>query len=289
MSAAAASAGEDLARLLPDAVFQLDATGHITYLNPAWETLTGLAVTECLGRPWLECVDARDRARAVAELDALQHGAAADAQCALRLRRQGEGGVWVHLSARAQHDEDGGCAGALGSLHDITALKRREAGLEQRALHDPLTGLPNRTMLHDRLQHRESRAQRQPDNLYAIAYLDLDDFKAVNDRYGHHLGDLTLTAVAHRLLQAVRATATVARYGGDEFVILLDSIQRPHGEHAIQQDLRAALHAPLTVTETQFTVRASLGLALSDTPHSDPRELIDLADQAMYHTKNQSQ
>lgn len=287
VSAAATGDALDLACLLPSVVFQLDPGGHVTYLNPAWTNLTGFAIAECLGRSWLEYVYALDRAHAISKLGAVQAAdAASEAQCTLRLRRHGQEGVWAHVAVRAQVDEHGVFAGVVGSLHDITTLKRHEAGLERRALHDPLTGLANRTLLHDRLQHREERAQRQPDEIYAVAYLDLDDLKAVNDTHGHRIGDLALTAVAHRLQRAVRAADTVARYGGDEFVILFDSIQLSRGEPAIRWSLRTALRAPLTLAGNQLTVRASLGLALSDAPHTRPRELIDLADQAMYRRKN---
>lgn len=160
------------------------------------------------------------------------------------------------------------------------------ARLKQLALHDSLTGLANRTLLHDRLQAALLRASREERQL-AILYLDLDRFKQVNDAVGHQEGDLLLQQTAQRILRAVRQTDTVARFGGDEFVILLEQIEQKATVLKIAEKVRQALSPPFMLAGQQFFVYPSIGIALYPEHGQDSRQLLLRSDVAMYSAKHQ--
>ncbi|WP_306521295.1 sensor domain-containing diguanylate cyclase [Rheinheimera sp.] len=167
------------------------------------------------------------------------------------------------------------------------AIERRTmlARLEQLALHDSLTGLANRTLLHDRLQLALQRASREQRPL-ALLYLDLDRFKLVNDSVGHQAGDVLLQQTAQRILRAVRQTDTVARFGGDEFVILLEQIDQKSTVLKIAEKVRQALLPPFMLAGQQFCVYPSIGIALYPEHGQDSRQLLLRSDVAMYSAKH---
>lgn len=168
-----------------------------------------------------------------------------------------------------------------------TAVERSTmlARLEQLALHDSLTGLANRTLLHDRLQLALQRAGREQ-RLLALLYLDLDRFKQVNDTVGHQAGDLLLQQTAQRIVHAVRQTDTVARFGGDEFVILLEQIDQSGTVLKIAEKVRQALLAPFMLAGQQFYVYPSIGIAFYPEHGEDSRQLLLSSDVAMYIAKH---
>lgn len=168
-----------------------------------------------------------------------------------------------------------------------TALERNLmlARLEQLALHDSLTGLANRTLLQDRLQLALQRASREQ-RLLALLYLDLDRFKQVNDTVGHQAGDLLLQQTAQRIVHAVRQTDTVARFGGDEFVILLEQIDQSATVLKIAEKVRQALLAPFMLAGQQFYVYPSIGIAIYPEHGEDSRQLLLSSDVAMYSAKH---
>jgi diguanylate cyclase (GGDEF)-like protein len=167
-----------------------------------------------------------------------------------------------------------------------TAIERHRAGdrLAQQALHDPLTGLPNRALVMDRLSQALARAHRRESSL-AVFFLDLDRFKVVNDGLGHSAGDELLVAVASRLRSVVRPADTVARLGGDEFVVVSEDV--PDGAHAATLARRIAdvLNVPVTVAGREVPVTASIGMVLADRDHDTPESLVRDADVAMYRAK----
>src|SRR5207237_1009697 len=141
-----------------------------------------------------------------------------------------------------------GTGGALlwhGVIHDISGQKSFEAQLEYQALHDPLTGLPNRALLTDRLDHAVRRAAREGRARLAVLFLDFDRFKVVNDTLGHAAGDQVLVEVGHRLQSELRASDTAARIGGDEFVVLLEEVAEPADAFRVAERIVAAVGAPL--------------------------------------------
>lgn len=157
--------------------------------------------------------------------------------------------------------------------------------LQQLALYDSLTGLANRTLLLDRLQSALQRASRDELPL-ALLYLDLDRFKQVNDSFGHQIGDLLLQQTAQRIVQAVRQTDTVARFGGDEFVILLEQLDQPQTAIKVAEKVRQALSLPFALSGQQFDISPSIGVALFPDHGADSRQLLLRADVAMYSAKH---
>jgi len=169
-------------------------------------------------------------------------------------------------------------------MMDVIERKRIEDRIEHLAYHDPLTQLPNRVLLTDRLQQAMAQTRRDQKHL-AVCYLDLDGFKAINDIHGHRQGDLVLIEVARRLKSCVRAADTVARLGGDEFVLLLgDLADVEECEHTLDRVI-TALKTPFDIAGQSPLLSASLGVTLYPDDDSDPDALIRHADQAMYNAK----
>jgi diguanylate cyclase (GGDEF)-like protein/PAS domain S-box-containing protein len=201
------------------------------------------------------------------------------------INRRKDGTRYVQqTSISAVKDERGRVRRYIGLSSDISELKESQERLEQMAYFDALTGLPNRRMLSDRLAQAIAQAQRN-DSLLAIAYLDLDGFKPVNDTWGHAAGDVLLIEAAHRLLANVRAGDSVSRLGGDEFVVLLGNI--PHIEECeiALERIRVALSTPFVLDQGEANLSASIGVTLYPIDGADPDTLIRHADQAMYLAK----
>jgi len=191
---------------------------------------------------------------------------------------------WVRERAEVNRDPDGKLVRVSGTVQDITTDKQHQQQLEWLAHHDPLTHLPNRLLLADRMRVAFAQADRAG-KLLAICYLDLDGFKAVNDTLGHEAGDQLLIEVAGRLRDSLRAGDTVARLGGDEFVLLLAGFDAVEVcEHAVAR-LLVLLAAPYSLAQGTATVSASIGVALYPQVRGDPDELLRHADQAMYLAK----
>jgi diguanylate cyclase (GGDEF)-like protein/PAS domain S-box-containing protein len=162
--------------------------------------------------------------------------------------------------------------------------KQTDTWLQHIARHDPLTDLPNRTLIHDRLQTALGRARRERQRL-ALLYIDLDGFKRINDSFGHTLGDQLLQEVAQRITRCVRASDTVGRIGGDEFVVLLHDIAQPADATAIADQIRAALDRPFDLTGECLRISSSIGVATYPEHGDDGKQLIRHADEAMYAAK----
>ncbi|MHB8577167.1 MAG: EAL domain-containing protein [Dehalococcoidia bacterium] len=181
-------------------------------------------------------------------------------------------------------DAAGQKLGAVVAMHDITERKQAEAQLAHQAFHDSLTGLPNRALLLDRLEHALTRARRAAGAL-TVLFIDLDQFKTINDTRGHAAGDALLQGMAQRLLTAVRAEDTVARLGGDEFVVLLEDIGTVSEATLLAQRLLAALQQPMALALHELTLSASLGMVFSTGVDIDAGELLRRADVAMRQAK----
>ena len=164
------------------------------------------------------------------------------------------------------------------------ALRVANEQLRMLAMHDPLTGLPNRNSLNERLSDALTRAARSHDPV-ALLFIDLDGFKRVNDEFGHAAGDEVLREVARRLPQALRATDMVARFGGDEFVVLLDTEVRDDTPERICQRIFDLLEAPIVFTQGEASIGASIGVAVHPPLPNQPHELLKRADAAMYLAK----
>ncbi len=170
---------------------------------------------------------------------------------------------------------------------DITERKHMEKQLLHDALHDSLTGLPNRALFMDRLDHELKRAKTNPDYVFAVLFLDLDRFKVVNDSAGHLVGDQLLVEIARRLEKSVNFTDTVARLGGDEFTILLENIHNIQNAIAVAKKIDLALRIPFNLQGYELFTSASIGIALSSEGYNKPDEIMRDADLTMYSAKEQ--
>ncbi|GAB7047902.1 substrate-binding and GGDEF domain-containing protein [Catenuloplanes indicus] len=175
---------------------------------------------------------------------------------------------------------------ALDQEFMLRSLRDQEERLRRTALYDHLTGLPNRGLFLDRLRQAVDRAQREPAYAFAVLFLDLDGFKAVNDTLGHAAGDQLLVQTAGRITALLRDTDTAARFGGDEFLVLLDDIAGPNSAAAVAERARTALARPFELAEGTARVSASIGSALSTDGHPTAEALLRVADAAMYHAKS---
>ncbi|MCW5978716.1 MAG: EAL domain-containing protein [Bryobacteraceae bacterium] len=179
----------------------------------------------------------------------------------------------------------GGERYALKVFNDITSRKQAEEKLTYQALHDPLTGLPNRTLFMEHLDRMFRIAQRHPESCLAVLFLDLDRFKVVNDSLGHLAGDELLTAVAARLKGVLRQSDVVARLGGDEFLIALDLLPGLHEAEEICRRILQQIRKPISLNGEDFVVTASIGVAPASPDYAGPKEMVRDADVAMYRAK----
>ncbi|GLC24060.1 putative bifunctional diguanylate cyclase/phosphodiesterase [Roseisolibacter agri] len=265
-----------------DGVLALDDRGRIGEANPAAVALLGIPAAELLGRDVLSLMTAEDCPRCEERLGAALQGTAQSWEANLETH---DGRRAVQLAA-VPIVENGVTTGAFLVAHDVTSHRTLEAQLAHRAFHDPLTGLANRALFRDRV---EQALARDPTGEHvAVIFVDLDDFKKVNDTQGHAAGDALLVRVAALLVDSTRGCDLIARFGGDEFAVLLGRIaQRDHVD-AVAARIAAALRRPIALPLRDVVVGASLGIA-HGRPGIDADELLKDADLAMYRTKAASQ
>lgn len=170
------------------------------------------------------------------------------------------------------------------TLTDVTERARLTDSLRHQALHDPLTGLGNRTMLHERLRYSLALGRRDSRCL-AVLVMDLDDFKTVNDTWGHHIGDLLLQRIALRLRAIMRDSDSVVRLGGDEFAIIISNISGRTGAVGVAERIAEAVSLPVDLGSSTIQVRTSIGVSIHPEHGSDPEQLVKLADRAMFQAK----
>ncbi len=274
-----------LAHSSPTGIFQHDAEGACVFVNDRWTEITGHPHDAALGSGWrrsihaddLHVVDAAFADLAAAETDV-------DVDVDFRVVRPDGELRWVSARATSVVDGDGRPAGRVGTLEDITERVETERRLAHQATHDPLTGLPNRALLLDRLGMALARARRHHRRT-AVLFADLDHFKVVNDSLGHSLGDRLLVEVAERLTEALRPQDTVARFGGDEFVVLCEDLHDQHDAAAIAERIIDAISGPFGFAETEVYIGASIGIAFPDDVDVEPETFIRDADAAMYQAK----
>jgi diguanylate cyclase (GGDEF)-like protein/PAS domain S-box-containing protein len=266
-----------------DVITILDSDGTIRYDSPAIEHLLGYEQGERVGRPTFEYVHPEDVERVKVSFGrALEHPGV---RPPLEFRSRHKNGSWRHLEVtRTNLLDDPAVRGVVANSRDVTERKRLEEQLQQQAFHDRLTGLANRALFMDRLGHALTRLSRR-DVSVAVLFLDLDNFKVVNDSLGHEAGDGLLVAVAHRMRQLLRSEDTVARLGGDEFTVLLEDITNPSLATRVAERLTEAFRSPFTVEGQELFVTASVGIALSATGKRTPQDVLRDADVAMYRAK----
>ncbi|MEJ7807006.1 MAG: EAL domain-containing protein [Telluria sp.] len=258
-------------------------TNLIEYVNPAFTRITGFSQDEALGRDpdfmRAGTLDQAERERIDAAI-AARHSVRAVLRC---VRRNGEV-FWNNLRVDPVFGSDGEVTHYVGVIDDITEARKYEEELRHLATHDMMTGLANRAALHDRLQSSIERAARDH-SCVAVVYLDLDDFKAINDTFGHAAGDKVLKSIAQRLARSVRAGDTVARIGGDEFVAVINQCLGPdHVGELVERIHKRAIEA---VDIAGHEVRPGVSIGVSMFPHdgADCSTILRAADAAMYRAK----
>jgi diguanylate cyclase (GGDEF)-like protein/PAS domain S-box-containing protein len=263
----------------PVAIVELDRAGRVQLWNPAAERIYGWPPQEVLGRPHPASLEPGWPPLQPAAANGQGH----TVRLELRHHRRDGTPIGVELSTAPLQTPSGEPAGMIGVAADISERKRLAEQLRHQALHDPLTDLANRALLQDRLEHALARLDRHG-GLLAVLLLDLDAFKTVNDTLGHQVGDQLLTLVAERLRGAVRPSDTVARAGGDEFVVLVEDATSTADAVTATQRLLGALATPVALANRDIQVRASVGIAIAG-PGAQPGDLVRDADVAMYQAK----
>lgn len=272
-----------------DAVVTTDILGNVTFVNLVAEAMTGWPRATAMGRPLTEVfniIDGKTRAiavnpalRAIAENRTL--GLAMDS---VLIRRDGSETA-IEDSAAPIHNRDGQVTGAVLVFHDVSESREMALKMAHLAQHDFLTGLPNRMLLTERLARAIGLANRHQKQV-ALLYLDLDDFKHVNDSLGHAIGDLLLQSIAERLKAGVRVTDTVCRQGGDEFVILLAEIEHPQDAGRVADTLLASLALPHMINGHELHATVSIGISVYPNDGVDLDAVLQNADTAMFHAKS---
>ena len=273
-----------LAANLVDLVYATDLQGRITYASPSYREGLGYDPERLMGRDPLSLVHPEDVAAVATLQGAASREGDGHVRTEARLRTADGRDRWFELIVRPRRGPDGGHIGTQGTLRDVTERKHLEALLADQALNDPLTGLPNRRSFDAVVQRLLSQAKRSGE-LVAVGFVDLDDFKAVNDTHGHQAGDVLLQEVAVRLRAAVREGDVVARLGGDEFTLALRELQDEHHARRVAERIAAAFVAPFDLGLAHVVARASIGIALFPAHGDDLEALLRAADHAMYRAK----
>jgi diguanylate cyclase (GGDEF)-like protein/PAS domain S-box-containing protein len=273
-----------LAEHASDFLSRHDLEGRYLYASPACAALLGRTPEELIGRtPWeigYVHPDDADAVRALSEaLDEEREASTA----AWRVVRPDGSVRWLETALRAVPDPDGRPHQVVAVTRDVSERKDAELRLAHQALHDALTGLPNRALFHDRLEQALRRAQRTAGGV-AVLFVDLDRFKLINDSFGHAAGDRLLIDVAARLRHQLRPADTIARFGGDELTILCEDIAGEAGALAIARRIAAAFEEPFLVDDGEAFLQASVGIALAS-ESTTPEDLVRDADAAMYKAK----
>jgi len=269
-----------------DGLWDWDLIHGRMYLAPRWKAMLGYQDDEIGTTPdeWFGRLHPDDREHVELRLAAHTHRLISSFELEYRIRHRDGSYRWMLCRGMAVWDDSGRATRMVGSQTDITDRKRAEERLSHDAIHDALTGLPNRALFMDRLNLMFKRTQRE-DRLFAVLFLDLDRFKTLNDSLGHSVGDELLVAFARRLESALRPGDTVARLGGDEFAVLLDQLNTPADAEWVAERIQQLLQTPLSAGGRDVYTTASIGLALSSGGYERPEEMVRDADTAMYQAK----
>jgi diguanylate cyclase (GGDEF)-like protein/PAS domain S-box-containing protein len=282
-----------------DMIAVVDATGARLYNSPAYQKVLGYSSEELAGGSSDDQIHPSDRER----VGQAAHKARTTGRGQrLEYRMRHKDGTWRILESTASPIQSGnrGIEKLVIVNRDITERKRAEEMLAHSALHDGLTDLPNRALFADRLQYALMRARRHADNKFAVLFVDVDEFKIVNDSLGHRVGDELLVQIASRLTGGLRETDLVARsviiasqspeeglarLGGDEFAVLLEDVLNPIGAIRVAQRIQEKLSLPFDVGGQQIVITASIGVAYSSNSYAGAEDLLRDAELAMYRAK----
>ncbi|MDT0166794.1 EAL domain-containing protein [Actinotalea sp. AC32] len=269
-----------------DGLWEWDPTTGELYASERCRALIGLPPDGPIdhGR-WLDAVHPEDRDLVAAALALAEEAGERPMELEYRVRCDDGGWRWL-LGRGVRVVRDGAVHRLVGSLSDIDPRKRLEERLRQAALYDELTGLPNRRLFLERLSAAVDEARFDDARQFAVVFMDLDGFKLINDSLGHLMGDRLLEVVGERLRGVVRSVDTAARFGGDEFAVLLTGLPEDH-VHLVVERIQHAIAAPVHLGDHEVAVTASIGITTSTVGYTDPEDVLRDADTAMYHAKGE--
>ncbi len=270
-----------------DGLWDWDLRTDRIYFSPRWKAILGYEENDIGEEPgeWFSRVHPDDIERINIDITSHIGGITPFFANEHRLRHKDGAYRWVLARGLAVRDAGRKAHRMAGSLTDITDRKAAEEQLVHNALHDALTGLPNRVYFIDQVKRSIERARRRGELFAAVMFIDLDGFKSVNDSLGHDGGDKLLVTIAHRLEASLRPGDTVARFGGDEFAVLLESVHQINDAIRIAERIQNQLSKPVELVERNMVTTASIGIALLDKEYERPEDILRDADAAMYQAK----
>lgn len=276
-------------RAANDGIWDWNLQTNEIYYSIRWKEILGFKDDQISNGTdeWFNRIHPDDQRIVQANLVSHLKGTSSHFECEYRIKHATGKYLWVLSRGMAVRDARNTPYRMAGSQSDITARKIAELRLAHDAVHDPLTGLPNRVLFLDRLQNRLERIKRNPSDLFAVMFLDLDRFKVVNDSLGHGVGDQLLITIANRLMHCIRNEDTVSRLSGDEFAILLNSIPDINEALQIANRIKAQLKTTTMLGAVERFPTASIGIALFNEKYTKADELLRDADAAMYVAKAQ--
>lgn len=273
------------------AVMITDTCGYIHMMNPIAEELTGWKQEQAVTKKLTEILSLVDKDTGVQiknlATQVIQTGVVLDLPETLTLIAKDDAEIQIGGNIAPIRDDDGNSIGAVVVFQDITQRKQTEAQLVRNAFYDALTALPNRVLFLERLNQVFERRKRRNNDRYAVLFLDVDGFKGINDSFGHAAGDNLLIEIARRLESCLRSADTVARFGGDEFAILIEDIKDVSDTTNVAKRIQETLKLPIDIAEHKISISASIGIALSCSSYEQPENLLRDADMAMYDAKQQ--
>lgn len=259
------------------------------YYSPRWKSMLGFAENELKSDPgeWFQRVHPDDIEHLKSEIELRVYGVESEFESEYRILHKDGRYCWMLNRGLVVRDSEGVGYRMAGSQTDITARKQAEAQLIHDALHDSLTGLPNRTLFMERLTNAIDLTRRREQYGFALLFMDLDRFKNINDSLGHVLGDEMLISVGRRLQRALRPGDAVARFGGDEFAVFLDDVSSVVGAVRVASRIQKDLSQPFQIGAHEVFTSASIGITLSERRYNEPGDMLRDADIAMYRAKAQ--
>lgn len=270
-----------------DGLWDWDLISNKIYFSPRWKSMLGYNDDEIKDtiNEWIRHIHPNDIVQVETELKTHIEGLTPQFQSEQRMRHKDGTYRWIHTRGLAVRNEFGKAYRMAGSQTDITERKVIEEQLTHDAFHDSLTNLPNRALFMDRLTHAIRRKTRKNENLFAVLFIDIDRFKVINDSLGHLAGDQLLIKASQSFIECLRPSDTVARFGGDEFAILLEEITDTNDVTALIKRVQGTLLQPFKLSGHEVFITLSIGIAFSYASTNNPENLLRNADIAMYHAK----
>ena len=279
-----------VARGANDGLWDWDYKDDRVYFSPRWKSMLGFAEDAIDSDPmeWIDRIHPDDKNRVINELHAHKNAETSHFECEYRMRNADGDFRWMMCRGLAVRNDADIAYRMIGSQTDITDRKEAEEKLVFDAVHDALTGLPNRILFLDRLNHCIELSARRKNFSFAVLYLDLNRFKVINDSLGHLLGDSLLIEIGSRIKRAIRKGDTLSRLGGDEFVILCEEIEDITVVTSLADRIHKELSRPVNLNGQKVVVGCSIGITESSIGYERPEDMLRDADTAMYRAKSRA-